>query len=1312
VESEESRMKASVTAPGTVTRGRLHTYLSTRRIGTRCIRLEWSPSKPIPNLGALALVMNRDTDATGQLGVNLVERHVLRDLKWVFRVQYVSDQGVDAQVETKIDGTTTGRLLALQIKAGKSWFSEPSETGWIFRFDDRKANLWFGHALPVVVVLVDLEHEIAYWQRIEAATTESTGKNFKVIIPASNRLETAGEEWEHLASGIEDRAVERYEFARQSLAPDTRLKLDELAKTSQRKAAVLALHLVEGRSNAVDTSRAILTASPHWISHPEGLGWRALASFARNYDAREEAANALEKAAADDYSNRGRALAEAALCLLPVDTTRSANLLDLAERENGPWPWIAVGRVLLAHPEGDAHPFQTAHEKAFQTYVEPEGEAIVGTFLAEQASRRGDFDQAVVHMREAITRAKETTGLKTRCAQWLLMGASSAGNQERNYAAAKDLLIDAVVGRRSWGGDSVEPLKMLLGVLALQGEFFAMLQWSTQGPNGLALAAEASNPVVMRHAARAANLVGDYRLAHSIASGLDDDPESRLIKAQVGLITIESGEMVNTLTQVMELARDSNDYEEFVKCALRLAHLGVDASEGLIPLVQAGIIQAPYMELIRAVALASTDAEDGVRQLRVLARSNPVAGEVLIDTLSTMNRWTEAAEAARVMYVRHRLPFFLLMQADSLLNDDEQMDAAEAVVREALAAVPSGYPVSKGRFHTYLAGRSADRGDWPGAEAHIQAAIGAIPTPTHSTYWRLVVTQLAQGEDKRAASTIREYGLWPRNPEEARQWLSSQAALEWNTQVASEALTLALRFGEEDPKLSAALLMQIISGTTTDADRKATASSESGDVGPESQADQLDPSVRVDWRPVVPEGLHREAFSALTSLLDEHGEASGVRVMRGTNEELVDELAELLKARAGEPIRELLRMAREGHVPAGAVVTTLGRCYATALVERSTGLQLAAAPDDETNDSDVSDALSGLDSAIVVETSTLMLLSQCQRGEDLTGRFASLALPTSSRLDILRAGLETRGVLASGGRSMAWDPDQEGIVISETTPEQYLVLRARTEALEQASARCLIEAPNGPPLLPMEHAEGVGPWLDPIELAAASGKALWSDDLALRALARSVGVRTFGTPSLIEAVTQLMIESGSVEEVSRAVSEREYWVREFVSQFVVDVPTTLTDLCFQAEKDHWAPKAAAAVLTRASWWAWEVNPIGTLRELLSGVAKSHVELVETWMAAAMEGVIKAYRAEVASAMLAVVALLPATLDLDSTLVLRGFEAARLLATREEVADPVTQSPVAARALAELEYLSNPEDLLSQVLTSLASDTEAQNVNCV
>ena len=130
-----------------------------------------------------------DTDSIGELGVTITQTIVLKKLKWAFRRQHESDQGIDAQVETKIDGKTTGRLLALQIKGGSSHFRKRKAGGWVFPFNDRLARLWLGHALPVVVVLVDVESETAYWQRIDESTVTTAGKGYKVLVPEANRVD-------------------------------------------------------------------------------------------------------------------------------------------------------------------------------------------------------------------------------------------------------------------------------------------------------------------------------------------------------------------------------------------------------------------------------------------------------------------------------------------------------------------------------------------------------------------------------------------------------------------------------------------------------------------------------------------------------------------------------------------------------------------------------------------------------------------------------------------------------------------------------------------------------------------------------------------------------------------------------------------------------------------------------------------------------------------------------------------------------------------------------------------------------------------
>jgi hypothetical protein len=62
------------------------------------------------------------TALTDREGVAIFQRIVSRDLGWIFREQTVVDQGVDGQVEVAIEGHGTGRLIAVQIKSGSSYF--------------------------------------------------------------------------------------------------------------------------------------------------------------------------------------------------------------------------------------------------------------------------------------------------------------------------------------------------------------------------------------------------------------------------------------------------------------------------------------------------------------------------------------------------------------------------------------------------------------------------------------------------------------------------------------------------------------------------------------------------------------------------------------------------------------------------------------------------------------------------------------------------------------------------------------------------------------------------------------------------------------------------------------------------------------------------------------------------------------------------------------------------------------------------------------------------------------------------------------
>lgn len=80
-------------------------------------------------------------------GVSAVQNIVYRELKWFFREQTVDDYGIDAQIEVTSQEYPTGKMIAIQIKSGESYFISTTEEGIIFRFDEKHKKYWLGHVL-------------------------------------------------------------------------------------------------------------------------------------------------------------------------------------------------------------------------------------------------------------------------------------------------------------------------------------------------------------------------------------------------------------------------------------------------------------------------------------------------------------------------------------------------------------------------------------------------------------------------------------------------------------------------------------------------------------------------------------------------------------------------------------------------------------------------------------------------------------------------------------------------------------------------------------------------------------------------------------------------------------------------------------------------------------------------------------------------------------------------------------------------------------------------------------------------------------
>lgn len=127
---------------------------------------------------------------TDRLGVSALD-HFFSKQGWLFREQPTHDYGIDAHVEIVEEERPTGKLIALQIKSGISFFKKETNDSYVFRTDDKHVAYWVRHSMPVVLVLYNTDTETAHWQQVTRDNVQSTGKNWKINIPKDDMLTNA-----------------------------------------------------------------------------------------------------------------------------------------------------------------------------------------------------------------------------------------------------------------------------------------------------------------------------------------------------------------------------------------------------------------------------------------------------------------------------------------------------------------------------------------------------------------------------------------------------------------------------------------------------------------------------------------------------------------------------------------------------------------------------------------------------------------------------------------------------------------------------------------------------------------------------------------------------------------------------------------------------------------------------------------------------------------------------------------------------------------------------------------------------------------
>ncbi|HJP59115.1 MAG TPA: DUF4365 domain-containing protein, partial [Gemmatimonadaceae bacterium] len=1009
------------------------------------------------------------SELTARAGVSAAQSAVSK-IEWFFREQPISDQGVDAIVEDvdviiKKSGRRreegTGRLLALQIKAGPSYFSRPSPNGWWFRFDQSHARRWLSLPMPVVVVLVDVENDACFWQEISSRTIVKAGKGFKVEVPSAQTVITAAPTWRVLASKASAVAVERYANSLAHLPPAVSKVIGEMSSAHSLDAAMLAFHLAEGRHNPEGTVEALLTAEPPWAQHDAQRSWTAIAAYASCHEEHSLSADAYEKAARaasgeDAFLPAGRLLANAAIQLLTIDHGRAARLVDEAEKAGAAEHVILVTRAVLSNTGDDAHAVpipQGLDTEADQVRKSP----FVQSFLAIQAQRSGDVEGALTHSALAWAEDSDSATTMVHRADILLWAALVGHPDTTLRIEGMRLLREAIEQRQRWGGPTLEPTREFARAALLEGRLTEVLDVCLGAPVGQAGDEDAADPLIQRLALAAAAGLRRADLAARISAGMGDESADHLSRYRVGLTDATLEQRRQWLEDDLADAVASKDYGRAAGSSLELAELGVNATAVVAELVERGILPSETPQLLAALAIAHSDLDRALPELRALARINQQAAGALIDLLQSAGRHREALAACDTALAVRRSPPVVAARADLLIR----LDAEEAEA-EALAASTElhGFPVQRRKFLTFAASKAVDRGDLDAAEMRLQEAI-RIPEPNQpSAIWNLVWVQLQSGRVDRARYTIEKHSPEIRDATDARHWLQAHLGSRLDATKAAVAIETAERLNH--PEVSSALLTLVIMATNgidggpcDAADRAELLVNEATVTGEEEQAAAEDPDdLALDVRrrqalTAVPRELHRRAYAGLQSLVDEHGNSAPVQIISGDDEQLIQQVTEMVQQSADRDrvIADYAERAQNAQVPIGVVAALAGRSYASTLIRRSLGLLPAASADESEHDLDVDTARQAISGDVVAETSAL-LTSTAPLDIDLLATFSSVTVAAESLRDIYRASADIRGASGSPG-SLSLDLDTGLPTITPLSTDEYLRQLRRLEQLTE-----------------------------------------------------------------------------------------------------------------------------------------------------------------------------------------------------------------------------------------------------------------------
>jgi tetratricopeptide (TPR) repeat protein len=872
----------------------------------------------------------------------------------------------------------------------------------------------------------------------------------------------------------------------------------------------------------------VLTSDPpSWLLASGDL-WVATGFAAETYDLNSEAIIAFERAAELLPDRRSELLARAALAASrAAEPARAHALLQRAAVGASDTDLLFIGVVDAAIAEDVA----ALEERAIQALTQAIPDAtMVRAWLGRAQVLRNDLDAAASTFEAGAIEATSHAGYLLAYADALLRRAFGqlGGHRVKDSQKALDLALVARNLRRGWGGDSAEAT-----VTACQAAF-SLERYSDvialgSDSEGEATEAEASHPEVRQLLALAKLIEGGqapepnspFERSWFLGLSLSRDPATR-------------ADAIHEFEQAAQLASNEGELDRAQRSLANIGHLAIPRLD------EVRERDADHAEAL--LAIADTNAgnlEAAAVRLRPLIGRSRIAVLQLSEAYVQQGKAVDAADLLRTGGVRFG-DVRLLLQAARLLLKLGRIEQSTECLILALPLAPPPSPLRR-------------EARWIEVEIAVKYGDPASVEAAAST-------AISEGEDSPAIRWVRVESLTKLHRlKDAWTEIRATPVLTPDTEGRAR-LFLQLLMRREPSRLD---LMAEVIGSFPDSH--------------EVQATGI--SLFLAFDPTEPrDDLGVAAMQAhVARFLEKFPDSPALRSVEvnvDDPEEFREQMRQMLNPdpERDRQHRQLAEQAASGQLPIGFAASIFSRGYLDSILNGSTVGFTSIPRDPVVLDQEIQLATEQLDQPIVADLSSLVAMTFApDLWPTVLASFTSVSIS-----DATFAEIDDSIFRKTASGSMRWDHQQDSWTMVEFSPEQLEAVRLQRNRLRVwASELPVVNTGTLADVQGLEAVQGENTWAAGLATAHSRSCALLCDDVALAAIARSIGVPAFGSFALAIALARAgRLANSAFDELITVL---------FGAQ-ADDLPLTPAQITGLAESVAWPLAPTLHPISRPHYW--------------------------------------------------------------------------------------------------------------------------------